>query len=90
MHRIILKAQMKKKKYLSKLEHNFSDSDESLSSDNEEEVSIGIVGSIFNNRYFCLKYLGRGTFSKVWLVYDIIEDKFYAMKMQNSTYIEDA
>jgi len=67
----------------------YSSSDDSLSSDNEEEVSKGIVGQFYNNRYLCLKYLGRGTFCRTWLVYDFETKKFYAMKMLGDKFTED-
>jgi serine/threonine-protein kinase SRPK3 len=66
------------------------DSDESLSEDDEKEVSKGIVGEIFFNRYICIKYLGKGTFCRVWLVYDIINLEFYAMKIVFCKYTEEA
>ena len=46
------------------------------SSDDEEEVSENVVYKWYNNRYLCLKYLGRGTFCRVWLVYDIENNEF--------------
>lgn len=66
-----------------------SDSDLSLTSDDECEVSKNIVGKIFNNKYLCLKYLGRGTFSRVWLVNDLENNEFYAMKAVFEKYKED-
>jgi len=69
---------------------SYFDSDESLSEDNEREVSQGIVGEIYSNKYICIKYLGKGTFSRVWLVYDITTESFYAMKVVYSKYREDA
>ncbi len=66
------------------------DSDESLSEDDEREVSQGMIGEIFSNKYICLKYLGKGTFSRVWLVYDLTSESFYAMKVVYSKYSEDA
>ena len=33
------------------------DSDASLTSDDEEEVSLGIIGKIYNNKYLIIKYL---------------------------------
>ena len=66
-----------------------SDSDLSLSSDDENEVSKGIIGKLYNNKYFCLKYLGRGTFSRVWLVNDLETNEFYAMKVIFAEYTED-
>lgn len=69
---------------------SYFDSDESLSEDDEYEVSQGIVGEIFSNKYICIKYLGKGTFSRVWLVYDLITNNFLAMKMVYSKYSEDA
>jgi serine/threonine-protein kinase SRPK3 len=69
---------------------SYFDSDESLSEDDEYEVSQGIVGEIFSNKYICIKYLGKGTFSRVWLVYDLVTNNFLAMKMVYSKYSEDA
>ncbi len=91
MKRAILRAQGKKKKYLArqaKLREE-EDSDASLSSDDEEEVSDSIIGNQINEQYIILKYLGRGTFSKVWLVHDFIEDSFMALKIQEERYIKD-
>ena len=65
-------------------------SDESLSEDDEREVSHGIVGEIYQNKYIILKYLGKGTFSRVWMVFDITTEEFYAMKVIYSKYSEDA
>ena len=71
-------------------EESYYDSDESLSEDDEREVSQGIVGEIYSNKYIVLKYLGKGTFSRVWLVYDITTEAFLAMKIVYSKYSEDA
>ena len=69
---------------------DYYDSDESLSEDDEREVSQGIVGEIYQNKYIILKYLGKGTFSRVWMVYDVTTEGFYAMKVVYSKYAEDA
>lgn len=69
---------------------SYFDSDESLSEDDEREVSQGIVGEIYQNKYIILKYLGKGTFSRVWMVYDVTSENFYAMKVVYSKYAEDA
>ena len=69
---------------------SYFDSDESLSEDDEREVSQGIVGEIYSNKYICIKYLGKGTFSRVWLVYDIITESFCAMKVIYCKYKEEA
>ena len=66
-----------------------TDSDADLTSDDEDEVSKNMVGEFFNNRYFCLKYLGRGTFSRVWLGYDFQLYKFFAMKIQFEEFYKD-
>ena len=47
------------------------------------------MGSIINNRYLILKYIGTGTFSKVWLVYDLYFNKYYALKKQYAEYYKD-
>ena len=69
---------------------SYFDSDESLSEDDEREVSQGVVGEIYQNKYIILKYLGKGTFSRVWMVYDVTTESFYAMKVVYSKYAEDA
>ncbi len=91
MKRAILRSQGKKKKYLArqaKLREE-EDSDASLSSDDEGAVSDSMIGNHINEQYIILKYLGRGTFSKVWLVYDFIEDSFMALKIQEERYVKD-
>ena len=94
MHRgLLLKAnakKMKKKQFIQKYDEESDNSNEDLTSDDEDEVSKGIVGEIFNNRYFCLKYLGRGTFSRVWMVYDLLENSYKAMKVQFPKYYKDS
>ena len=92
MKSLLLKAQAKKnkKKNLIKKKDKEECSDDDLTSDDEEEVSKNIVGEVFNNKYYCIKYLGRGTFSRVWLVYDIIDNKYFAMKSQFEEFYEDS
>ena len=63
MQSLILKANAKKmkRKNFEEEEEKYSDDDsnEDLTSDDECEVSKDIVGEFFNNRYYCLKYLGK-------------------------------
>ena len=91
MKRAILRAQAKKKKYLARQAkiREEEDSDASLSSDDEGEVSDSMIGNHINEQYIILKYLGRGTFSKVWLVYDFLEDNYLALKIQEEKYLKD-
>ena len=67
-----------------------SDSEDYLTSDDEFDVSQGIVYNVYNNRYIPVKYLGRGTFSRVWLSYDILNNTLCAIKMVFKEYTEDA
>jgi serine/threonine protein kinase len=39
-------------------------------------------GEVINNQYILLYKIGWGSFSSVWLTYDIIDDIFYAIKIQ--------
>lgn len=92
MHQLIRIAnakKLKKQAFFNKKKTE-SDSDADLTSDDEEEVSKNMVGEFFNNRYFCLKYLGRGTFSRVWLVYDFQLNTFFAMKIQFEEFYKDS
>ena len=90
MKHYLLKAMEKKQKFFSKLPESDSDTDGSLSSDDEEEVSKDIIYKWYNNRYYAIKYLGKGTFCRTWLMYDIQTNKFVAMKMYYSKYYEEA
>jgi len=90
MKHYLLKALEKKQKMLNNKPDSSDDSDGSISSDDEEEVSKGIVYKWYNNRYLAIKYLGKGTFCRTWLMYDIFTYKFVAMKMFFSKYTEDS
>ena len=92
MERLILRAKKKRKNWYNRKEKlNYrSDSEASLTSDDEEEISKNIVGHWFDGRYIAIKYLGRGTFSRVWLVYNVEEKEYYAMKMIMAEYFDEA
>jgi serine/threonine protein kinase len=63
-----------------------SDSEEYYSSSSDENLenadNIELTGKIIKN-YNVIYELGRGSFSIVWLVYNIINNNFYALKVQN-------
>ena len=91
MNALKLKAKAKKQKYFDK--NNYDSTDDScgeLTDEDELEVSKDYVYKIYNNKYLCIKYLGRGTFSRVWLVLDIFSNKFYAMKTFFPKYNDDS
>ena len=86
---MILKARAKKLKFLAhkkKLlvaEDSDSDGDISDTEMDSEELN-NYLGQIINSHYIIVKYLDRGTFSKVWLVYDWEIDKICVAKMYNN------
>lgn len=95
MKHYLLKALTKKIKWINTIQNNDSDSDnsnDSLTSEDENSIpdNENLLYKYFNNKYICLKYLGRGTFSRVWMVYDISDHNFYAMKVFFKEYIEDS
>ena len=55
MKHYLLKALHKKKKFFETQKESDSDSDGSLSSDDEEEVSKDIIYKLYNNRYISIK-----------------------------------
>jgi serine/threonine protein kinase len=63
-----------------------TDSEEYYSSSSDENLensdNIDLTGKIIKN-YNVICELGRGSFSIVWLVYNIINKNFYALKVQN-------
>lgn len=62
------------------------DSDLSELSDTSLE-SDKYIGEILNDRYIIIKYLNRGSFSIIFLVYDVELKKYNALKMYNEQYI---
>ena len=91
MKQLFLKAQAKKKKFIKKKKQEKveDNSDASMSSDDEEQYSEDLIGQRVNDKYLILKFLGRGTFCKVWLVLDIVLNNYYALKIQEEKYSED-
>lgn len=78
------KAAAKKMLFLNKLNSNNKnscDSDGSISSDDVEQLETDYLGHIVKEQYIIIKYLGKGTFSKVWLVYDLINNNYITFKM---------
>lgn len=64
----------------------------SLSEDDSEtikDIENEYLGKVVNNKYLIIKYITRGTFSRVFLVYNLIHDKFYALKMLFEEYREE-
>jgi serine/threonine protein kinase len=66
-----------------------SDNSSSIDSDITESSDIDysqngdeLIGEVINNKFFLLYKIGYGSFSSVWLTYDISDDNFYAMKIQ--------
>ena len=84
MRAALLKAKAKKKKFIKRKEkiEVEEDSDAELSSDDEENYSEDMIGKVINDKYIILKYLGKGTFSKVWLVINVVQNEYFALKIQ--------
>ena len=63
-----------------------SSSEDSLSSDDEYYGDNGeqFRGEIINNKYALIEKIGYGSYSSVWLVFNIVNTNYYAMKIQNS------
>jgi serine/threonine protein kinase len=53
-----------------------------------QESNLNLEGKILKN-YNILYELGRGTYSIVWLAFNIEDSKFYAIKIQNSDDFEE-
>ena len=58
-----------------------SESDSELSDESLDDNTIeSTIGEIINDTYIIVSYLDKGTFSKVWLVYDLELKKFFVAK----------
>ena len=53
-----------------KKSYNGEFSDENLTSEDEIEVQQSQLGKIISSRYIILAYISRGTFSRIWLVWE--------------------
>lgn len=91
MKSALLKAKARKQKFnkRKKVIRADEDSDASMSSDDEEEYSDNMVGKLVNDKYIIVKYLGKGAFSKVWLVLCLVTGSYYALKIQDDKYNDD-
>ena len=67
-----------------------SDSSSSLSSDEKDyqDSNLQLSGKILR-KYNFISELGRGSYSIVWLAYNIENNNYYAVKVQNSEDYED-
>jgi serine/threonine-protein kinase SRPK3 len=61
------------------------DSDGSISSDDIDSLEEEYLGYIIDDQYIIIKYIGKGTFSRVWLVFDLINETFIIFKI----YLDD-
>jgi serine/threonine-protein kinase SRPK3 len=71
---------------------NYTSSEHSDNSDNSyassNDFNLDLSGDIFNN-YNIISLIGRGSFAKVWLGYNIGDGKYYALKIQNPNNMEE-
>ena len=76
----------KYKIYKKKIEKLQEDDDGSITSDDVDELEMETLGTIVNDEYIIIKYIGRGTFSRVWLSFHIKTSEYYVLKI----YFSDA
>ena len=57
-----------------------NDTDGSISEDDVELLEDNMLGKIINN-YVIIKYIGRGTFSRVWLAYHMESKEKFILKI---------
>lgn len=53
-------------------------------------IMSDLNNKMLDNRYVLIKEIGSGSFSTVWLVFDIDNIQYYALKIQNTDDYEDA
>ena len=58
-----------------------SDSDGSIDDDDIEDLELDWLGILIQGEYIIVKYIGRGTFSRVWLSYHFKSQQFYILKI---------
>lgn len=50
----------------------------------EENDNVDVKGKILGDKYLIVTKIGEGAFATVWLSYNIKDNKFYAVKIQNA------
>ena len=68
-----------------RFESSVSESDYSGSDSDEEYagLNLNMCGFVLKNKHILLQKLGSGRFSIVWLSYNVLDSKFYAVKVHN-------
>lgn len=54
-----------------------------MSSDSSSDSSIDWTNKVFERRYILIKKLDHGSYASVWMAYDAIDTKYYALKIGN-------
>ncbi|CAH6421839.1 Protein kinase [uncultured virus] len=66
------------------ISENYSnDSNRTSEFSSESEKKNDFTGDLLNRKYIPIYLLGSGSFATVWLSYNMINNKFYAIKIQN-------
>jgi serine/threonine protein kinase len=58
-------------------------SEHSSSSESSMSIDVDFTGIVLKQKYVAIYKLGKGTFSTVWLSYNVQDKKYYAIKIQN-------
>lgn len=66
-----------------------SDSDGSIEEDDIEDLELNWLGILIQGEYIIVKYIGRGTFSRVWLSYHFKSKQFYILKIYFQEFEEE-
>lgn len=85
-------ARYKYQKKLELLKQKHSEEDGDIESDDVDEMERIYVGIIINNKenkYVIVKYINRGTFSRIWLCYNLANEKFYTLKIYFTDNIDE-
>ena len=62
---------MKHKAFIKKNDINYDPEEGTLSDDDITELEDNEIGTILNNEYVLIKYIAKGSFSRVWQVYHV-------------------
>ncbi len=75
---------------ISSLDYSSSEHSENSNSSyaSSNDFNLDLRGDIFNN-YNIISLIGRGSYAKVWLGYNISDGKYYALKIQNPNNMDE-
>jgi serine/threonine protein kinase len=87
------KKKLEQKRLLEESNSKVEKEDDQLSTGNlstSGDDQVDLVAKLINKRYLVLKFLGSGSYSRVWMAHDFTDKKYVALKIFNPEDYDDS